>query len=174
MIHIVLVMAVATSCLIYCYYYLHTNASVWPPAGYGPHDLLLPSLATLALLGCVGMAYLALRAVRAGSQGGLKLWLAGALAGAGLFITLAVLGWQREGISIGAHAYGSLFLTLGWYQVVLVAGGSILLGVILVQALLGYFDHRRFLAIQNAAIYTAAMTVNWLVLLAVLYGTPLL
>ena len=49
-----------------------------------------------------------------------------------------------------------------------------LLGVVLVQACLGYFDHRRFLAIQNAAIYYTAIFVNWLVVFAVLYGTPYL
>ena len=48
------------------------------------------------------------------------------------------------------------------------------IGVVSVQAWLGYFDARRFLAIQNTAIYSAAAAVNWLILFAVLYGAPLL
>ena len=172
MIHIVMVMAVSTACLIFSYYYLHGSAPAWPPDGYSRPSWLLPGLATAALAVAGLLAYLALRSIRRGDVGGLKLWLSGALIAGGLFIALALLGWQQDGISLGAHAYGSVFLTLGWYQVVLVAGGMILTGVVLVQAWLGYFDHRRFLAVQNAAIYTAAAAVNWLVLGAVLYVTP--
>ncbi|MCC7372167.1 MAG: cbb3-type cytochrome c oxidase subunit I [Chloroflexi bacterium] len=174
MIHIVLVMAVATACLIFSYYYLHSKAPAWPPAGYDRPELLLPSLATGALALGGGMTYLALRAIRAGSQGGLRGWLTGALLAGGAFLWLTYLGWQQEGLSLSGHAYASLFLTLGWYQVILVVGGLIVLGVVLVQALLGYFDHRRFLAIQNAAIYSAASVVNWVVLYGVVYLTPYL
>jgi heme/copper-type cytochrome/quinol oxidase subunit 3 len=172
MIHIVMVMAVATVCLIFSYYYLHAKAPVWPPEGHDRPDLLLSGLATLALAAGAGSAFMALRAIRNGAQGRLRLWLTAALLCGGAFVALALVGWQRDGISISAHAYGSIFLTVGWYQVVLVVGGLVLLGVVLAQALLGYFDARRFLAIQNAAIYCAAMTVNWLVLFGVLYLTP--
>jgi heme/copper-type cytochrome/quinol oxidase subunit 3 len=174
MIHIVMVMAVATACLIFSYYYLRSNALAWPPVEVARPDLLLPSLATAALVACGVLAYLAQRAIRQGSQGGLKLWLTGAFIFGGLFLVLAILGWQRDGLSISAHAYGSIFLTMGWYQVTLVVGGLVLIGVVLIQALLGYFDHRRFLAIQNTAIYCAAMAVNWLVLFGILYAAPLL
>jgi cytochrome c oxidase subunit III len=174
MIHIVAVMAVATACLLSSYYYLYANAPVWPPQGFGNHGLLLPSLATLALGVCSLLAYLALRAIRAGAQAGLKLWLTGALLAGIAFVALAWLGWQQDGISLKAHAYGSLFLTLGWYQIVLVVGGMILVGVVLVQALLGYFDHRRFLAVQNSWIYCTGIFVNWLIVAAAMYGTPLL
>jgi cytochrome c oxidase subunit I+III len=174
MIHIVLVMAVATICLVFSYFYLHANAPVWPPDGYSDHGLLQPTLATLALGVGSLFAYLALRAIRRGSQTGLKVWLTGAAVGAGLFVTLAVLGWNQDQISVSAHAYGSIFLTVGWYQITLVIGGLVLLGVVLVQAWLGYFDARRFLAIQNAAIYCAAIFANWLVVFGVLYATPYL
>jgi cytochrome c oxidase subunit I+III len=172
MIHIVLVMLVATVCLVFSYFYLYANAPAWPPEGYRQPGLLLPGLATLALGACGVMAYLALRGIRRGAQAQLKLWLTGALLCGGLFLGLVIAGWQRDGISISAHAYGSIFLTLGWYQVTLVVGGLVLLGVVLTQAWLGYFDARRFLAIQNTAIYCAAMAANWLVVFAVLYGAP--
>jgi cytochrome c oxidase subunit 3 len=174
MIHIVLVMAVATICLLFSYFYLHANAPAWPPDGYNGHGLLLPTLATFALGVGSLLAYLALRAIRRGLQAHLKLWLTGAVICVGLFAALALIGWSQDQISISAHAYGSIFLTIGWYQITLVIGALVLLGVVLVQAWLGYFDTRRFLAVQNAAIYCAAIFANWMVVFAVLYATPYL
>ena len=174
MLHIVMVMAVATACLLFSYYYLRGNSPVWPPADVAQPELLLPGLATVALVLTSVLAWLALRAIRQGSQGGLKLWLTGALLCGVAFVWLALLGWQQDGLSVSAHAYGSIFLTLGWYQIVLAVGGLVLDGVVLVQAWLGYFDYRRFLAVQNTALYCGASAVNWLVVAAVLYLTPLL
>jgi heme/copper-type cytochrome/quinol oxidase subunit 3 len=172
MIHIVLVMAVSTACLIFSYYYLHASAPAWPPDGYGHPSWLLPGLATGALAVSGLLAYLALRSIRRGKQWQLKLWLTVALLCGGLYIALVLTSWRQDGISISEHAYGSIFLTLGWYQLTLVGCGMILAGVVLTQAWLGYFDHRRFLAVQNTAIYSAATAVNWLVVAAVLYVTP--
>ncbi len=170
MLHIVLVMIVASVCMIFSYYFTYANAAAWPPDGYSVPDLMQPGVATLSLVGCAVAANLALRSIRGGAQGQLRLWLTAALLLGGLFLVAALQSWQ--GISHTAHAYGSAFLLLGWYQLVLVVVGLILAGVVLTQALLGYFDRRRFLAVQNAALYLSAIAINWLVLFAVLYLTP--
>lgn len=46
------------------------------------------------------------------------------------------------------------------------------LGVVLAQVLLGYFASRRFLAVQNSALYFTAVTANWLVVFSVVYLSP--
>jgi cytochrome c oxidase subunit I+III len=171
MIHIVLVIAVATTCLLFSYFFLYAKAPIWPPNGQTLPD---PGLMTLGVmtLGLVGTgAYLALRAIRRGSQGGLRCWLAAAMLASGAFLGLILIALQQSGLSQSSHAFDSIVLTLVWYQVVLVSAGIVLVGVVLVQAVLGYFDERRFLAVQNTAIYSAAITVNWLVILAALFFT---
>jgi cytochrome c oxidase subunit I+III len=172
MIHIMLVIAVATSCLVFSYLYLYARAPVWPPAGQALPDGTLMALSALALGVAAATSYLALRSIRQGFQRLLRAWLAAALACAGFFAVLLVVALQQAGISQSAHAFGSIVLMLIWYQIAVVAAGSILICVVLVQALLGYFDERRFLAIQNTSIFGVAVAVNWLVLLAVLYLTP--
>jgi len=82
------------------------------------------------------------------------------------------LDWARSGLSLSAHAYGSLVLALVGFQVTLLVGGLVLAGVVLAQALLGYFDAHRFLAVQNTALYCDALAVNWLVTYAAVYLSP--
>jgi cytochrome c oxidase subunit I+III len=171
MIHIVLVIAVATTCLLFCYFFLHAKASVWPPPGNALPELRPMSWAAIALVGAAGATGLALRAIRADSQGWLRAWLACAVLASGLFLATVMLALQEPSLSHAAHAFGSIVLTLVWYQIYMVLAGIILTGVVLVQALLGYFDERRFLAVQNTAIYSATMAVNWLAILAALYFT---
>jgi cytochrome c oxidase subunit I+III len=175
MAHVVLVVAVATACLVMSYYYLRAGAPAWPPAGTPSPGLLLPGLATPAALGGALAVWWAERRVRRGGLGQLKLGLALAVALWTAFLALLVAdvaGQVRGGLSPAAHAYGSAVVTLLGYQGVVAAGGLVLLAVVLVQALLGYFDSRRFLAVQNTALFCAAAAVNWLVVGAVVYLGP--
>ena len=174
MAHIVLVIFVSTACLVFSYFYLRANAPAWPPAGVSRPELLLPGLATLATLSCAAAAHWAERGIRRGRQTQLKLGLAAALAFVVAVIVLLGLDWGRSGLSPTAHAYGSLVLALVGFQGTLLVGGLVLIGVVLAQALLGYFDRHRFLAVQNTALYCAALTVNWLVTAAVVYLSPYL
>jgi heme/copper-type cytochrome/quinol oxidase subunit 3 len=172
MVHIVIVIAVATACLVMSYYYLRAGTAVWPPAGYARPDLLLPGLATLVLLAGALFVWWAERRIRSGAQGQLRLGLVGAAALGLAFLVLLISDTARSGISPSTQAYDSAVATLLGYQAVLVVGGLILLGVVQAQAWLGYFSARRFLAVQNTALYCIAVAINWLVIFAVVYLTP--
>jgi cytochrome c oxidase subunit I+III len=169
MTHIIVVIAVATACLVFSYFYLRAGTPAWPPSGVAPPSPFLPGLATLALFGSALSAWWAERSIRRGAQARLKAGLGGAAALGVAFLALIVLDTVRSGIAPAARAYDSAVATLIGYQAVLVVGGLVLAGVVLAQALLGHFDARRFLAVQNTAMYLGAIAVNWCVVLTILY-----
>jgi cytochrome c oxidase subunit I+III len=175
MAHIVLVVAVATACLVVSYYYLEAGATAWPPAGYPLPEFQLAGAATVCLGAGALAAWWAERRVRRGGQSQLRLGLAAAAAAGAASLALLIADVVRmagSGVSASGHAYGSVAHTLLGYQAVLVVAGLVILGVVLAQALLGYFDSRRFLAVQNTAMFLSAVAVNWLVVFAVVYVSP--
>jgi cytochrome c oxidase subunit I+III len=172
MMHIILIMGVSTACLVMSYFFLAAGAPVWPPDTHPQPDLLLPALISVVSLGSGLACWWAERRIRRGAQGHLKLGL-----GLSMLCGIAAFGllvWQlmSSGISPSAHAYDSAVVTLIGYQGVLIVGGLILLGVTLVQSVLGYFDGRRFLAVQNTANYHLATTANWFVIMFVVHLSP--
>jgi heme/copper-type cytochrome/quinol oxidase subunit 3 len=171
MLHVILVVAVATACLVMSYFYLRAGAAAWPPAGFAVPDALLPGAATLLLVAGTLAAWWAERRIRRGAQTHLKLGLGVATAAVAAFLAFLILH-MAGGVSPSAHAYGSSVQTLLGYQAVLVVAGLVLLGVVLTQAFLGYFDARRFLAVQNTAMFLTAAAANWLVVYGVVHLSP--
>jgi heme/copper-type cytochrome/quinol oxidase subunit 3 len=175
MAHIVLVVAVATACLVVSYYYLEAGATAWPPVGYPLPEFQLAGAATVCLGAGALAAWWAERRIRRGGQSQLRLGLAAAAAAGAASLALLIADVVRmagSGVSASAHAYGSAAHTLLGYQALLVVAGLVILGVVLAQALLGYFDSRRFLAVQNTAMFLSAVAVNWLVIFGVVYVSP--
>jgi len=172
MIHVILIIGVSTACLVMSYLFLGMGAVAWPPAEYPPPTILLPTLTAAALLaGGLTMRWAEAR-IRAGAQGHLRLGLAVATALCLLALGLLVTDLLRSGISPSRHAYESAVATLLGYEAALLVGGLIILGVVQVQAWLGYFDARRFLAIQNVMNYYAATAANWVVVMFVVHLSP--
>jgi heme/copper-type cytochrome/quinol oxidase subunit 3 len=54
----------------------------------------------------------------------------------------------------------------------MVAGGLLMGVVVQAQAWLGYFNARRYLAVENVALYTSFTAAAWAVVAAVLYLSP--
>ena len=90
MIHIVMVMAVATACLLFSYYYLYANAPAWPPGGVSAnHGLAAARHWRRLRSACTSlMAYLGFGASAEATRVDLKGWLTGALLGGALFVAL--------------------------------------------------------------------------------------
>jgi cytochrome c oxidase subunit I+III len=174
MAHIVVIIFVVTACLVFSYFYLRADMPTWPPVGFGRPALLLPALATVASIGVVVAAHWAERGIRRSRPGRLLFGLAGALLLTASALALLAASWLTSGMSASDHAYASLVVTLLGVQATLLVGGLVLLGVVLVQARLGYFDAHRFLAVQNTTVYSYALAANWLVSGGVVYLTPYL
>jgi cytochrome c oxidase subunit I+III len=171
---LLVVFAVALSLLVFSYYYLRAGSPAWPPAGIDPPNLLLPIVSTLVLLGSVAPMLLAERAIRRGSQGWLVFGLANGFLLGSLFLGLQLFDYSTTPFSHVTNAYGSIYFMLLWFAFLLVAAGLIMLGVVQLQAWLGYFSRWRFAAVQNVTLYWSFTAFAWLVTAAVVYASPYL
>jgi len=108
----------------------YTSARVWPPPGVTPPELLLPSLGIGALLASGVLMGRAVRAVRT-SEARVHPWLAGTLAGAVLFAATLVTGSGGLLSGMGPGIYGSLFYVIIGLELAHVAGGAVLIGLVL-------------------------------------------
>jgi cytochrome c oxidase subunit I+III len=172
MVHVVLFLAVALACFIFSYFYLQASGAPWAPEAAPLPDLVFPAINTAGLGAAAALAWWAERGVRRGARLAPAVGLAGTVLLGIVFLGVQVVELAHTGVRIDSHAYGSAFYTLAAYQSVVVLGGLVVAGVVQAQAWLGYFTRRRFLAVQNTALYWGYALVNWLVLAGVLYVSP--
>ena len=108
----------------------YTSARVWPPPGTTPPELLLPTLGVGALLAGGAAMARAVRAVRT-PAGRVQAWLAGTLLGAVLFAATLVTGTGGLMSGLGPGIYGSLAYVIIGLEVAHVAGGAVLVGLVM-------------------------------------------
>jgi heme/copper-type cytochrome/quinol oxidase subunit 3 len=135
-------------------------------------NLLLPSISTVVLLTSAVPAFLAERGIRHGSQGWLVLGLAAVFGSGLLFVGLQIAEYSTLSFSHVTNAYGSAFFLLSWYVTFLAFLALVIGGVVQVQAWLGYFSQRRFVAIQNLTMLWYFTIVAWLIVFGVIYLSP--
>ena len=159
-------------CLLFSYFYLRVSAATWPPAGIEPPELALPLLGTALLLSSSIPMWFAERSIRRGRQGGLALGLALSFAMGATFLGIQVIEYAREPFTPSTNAYGSLFFTITGLHGLHVLAGLLMNGVAQVRAWLGHFSARRYLAVQNTALYWHFVDAVWIFIFAALYLSP--
>lgn len=125
--------------LIGSYFYLDFNAHRWPPAGIKPPSVVLPLVATAALLSASIPMWLAARSARGGRRRE-TMWLIAV----GLIIQLCYLALQillfrhdLNTFSPRGSAYGSIYFTL-----LAAHHAHVLFGILLGLGLLGFIARR--------------------------------
>ena len=104
--------------LVFAYFYLWTVSPHWPPAGYRAGGLLLPTLATAALVAAGLSIACGLRRLRARQSPGLRLVLVMASILGVVFVALEAWALIDTAVPAREHAYGALVHFLVGYQVV--------------------------------------------------------
>lgn len=137
------------------YFYLRFSAKgPWPPTADKAPDLLLPTVATAAIVvSCLPMLLGSALAGRR-SRGGAALGTLGALAGGVAFLVLQVLDWRSEWpeSTLSKDAYGSLFYALTGLH-----AAHVLVGVGMLVFLLASLAVRRTAARPRGPVYLVAM-----------------
>jgi cytochrome c oxidase subunit 3 len=131
----------------------YTQADVWPPAGVTTPPLILPTVATLVLLASAVSMALAQRGARRGnSLQHSQWWLSVTAACAVAFLALVAAGYPGLKFGVGEGIYQSLFYTITAIALAHVAGGIVLLFLVLARARAGELAlHRE--PLQAAGIY---------------------
>jgi heme/copper-type cytochrome/quinol oxidase subunit 3 len=157
--------------LLFSYYYLaaHSNPP-WPDGG--PPDLKLAVPGTLILIAGSVVMYWGEHGIREGRRGRLTAALIISVLLAAVFLALELWEWFHKSFSLTSSAYSSVYyVTTGFHMAHLVAGALMLL-VLLVWNLLGYFTPQRHSGVSVTGLYWHFVTVVWLFLFFTFYISP--
>lgn len=125
--------------LIGSYFYLDFNAHHWPPAGIKPPSVVLPVVATAALVATSVPMWLAARHARTGRRRATMWLIAAALVIQLCYLALQVLLFRHDlnSFSPRASAYGSIYFTL-----LAAHHAHVLFGILLDLTVLGFIGLR--------------------------------
>ncbi len=125
--------------LIGSYFYLDFSAHRWPPAGIKAPSVVLPLVATVALVATSVPMWLAARSARAGSRRSAMWLIAVALAIQLCYLALQILLFRHDlnDFSPRGSAYGSIYFTL-----LAAHHAHVLFGILLDLALLAFIGLR--------------------------------
>lgn len=131
----------------------YTATGVWPPASVPSPSLALPTAAVAVLLAsAASMALAARRTRRADYPRAVLPWLLVTLACAVGFVVLIVASYPGLGFGIGGGIYQSLFYMITALALAHVAGGVVLLALVLARLRSGELALQRE-PLQAATIY---------------------
>jgi cytochrome c oxidase subunit 3 len=91
-----------------------------------------------------------------------------------IFVGVQLLEWSRKPYQFNSSAYSSLYFTITGFHLAHVVIGMLVLLVLSVWSLLGYFDSKRHAPVAIGAIYWHFVDVVWLVVFFTIYVTPYL
>ena len=169
---LVLIESTVFAGLISSYFYLFSNATVWPPAGIEPPELLIPIIYTAILLASVIPAWVGDRALGNGDIQGYKLWHVVGTAMLIVFLGIKFYEYSHLDYTWEDGAYGSIIWTIAGFHSAHVI--VVLLKTIVTQVLAwkGFFTVRRRSAVQGTTLYWAFVAAAWIPLFATVYLFP--
>lgn len=154
------------------YFYLQMMNETWPPPGFAPESLTLPTL-TLALMltSCVTM-YLASKAIDNNKVSHFVIYTFTSVALAG---TVLLLRWQQFGefdVRWDEHVYGSLLWTISGFHFIHVVSAAIGTAVIGGLGMKGFFSKERQIGVVVDTLYWNFVAIAWIPFYFVLYWVP--
>lgn len=169
---LLVVLAAFFAAIMFSWFYLRSGAESWPPEGIDRPALLLPSVATGALLfSCLPLIWMQ-RELLQGATPRFNLALALSFVSGVLFLALQAISYV--GLDFGAtdHAYGSAFFTIVGFHTVLTFAGLYVGAIVQGRAWKGHFSRTRHVAITCLAMYWYGTVAMWIVIYLSLYLLP--
>jgi heme/copper-type cytochrome/quinol oxidase subunit 3 len=158
--------------LIFGYFYLRWSSSAWPPQGVALPRFALIVPATVLLLGSSLPIAWAEHGIRLGLQQRLRTGLLIGWLMAAVFVAMELWEWAHLGMKPGDSTYASLFFTITGLHLAHVSAALLMGAYIQLRAALGHFNARRFLAVENVALYWHFVDVVWLFVFSTVYISP--
>ena len=161
------------SYLLFSVFYVSSQVGgAWPPGGPPKLDLAIPGTVVL-LAGSVTMWW-GEKGIRAGKRGQLLVGLGTSIVLALVFVALEGLEWSHKGFTPSSHAYGSLYFTVTGFHLTHVLVGVVMLAMLFIWTLLGYFGVRRHSTVAIAVMYWHFVSAVWIAVFLTFYVTPYL
>jgi heme/copper-type cytochrome/quinol oxidase subunit 3 len=169
---IVLIEGAAFALAIGAYFYLRTRMPAWPPDGIAPPALLWGSVNTALLIASAIPNELTKRAAERVDLRGVRVWLVVCLAFAVGFNVVRVFEFRALNVLWNSDAYGSIvWLLLGLHTTHIVT--DFLDSTVLTALMLfGPVEERRFVDVEENAVYWYFVVAAWLPIYGVIYWAP--
>jgi cytochrome c oxidase subunit 3 len=157
--------------LLFSYYFdALQRGPAWLPE---PHpSLTLAGPNTLVLLASSGFVWWGEAGVKHGRRGQHLVGLvAGVLLGVA-FLVVQGFEWKAKPFGLDSSSYGSLYFTITGFHMAHVIVGVVVLAVVFLWSVLGYFSPRHHARMTIASIYWHFVDVVWLFVFATFYLSP--
>jgi cytochrome c oxidase subunit 3 len=147
----------------------YVNQKVWPPSNTPAPPLGLPTAAVASLVLSGLLLQGAFRAARRGLPDTVSRWLVLTLAAAVASVVLTLVSYSEVGFGLHAGIFASLFYLMTGLGLAHVAGGVVLLALVVAQSLTGRLALVRYQPVQAAAVYWNFVVVLGLVIYVAFY-----
>jgi heme/copper-type cytochrome/quinol oxidase subunit 3 len=169
---IILIEGTAFALAIAAYFYFRTRMPQWPPDGVAPPDLVWGTVNTLVLLVSGIPNELAKRAGEHVDLRRVRLWLVVCLLFGAVFNLVRVLEFRHLNVAWDHDAYGSIvWLLLGLHTVHIVTD-FLDTGVLTALMFVGPVEEKRFVDVEENAVYWYFVVLAWLPIYGVIYWAP--
>ena len=150
------------------YFALRASTALWPPEGV-ELETVLATVGTVILVVSSFTFQAGVRAGERGRLGGLRAWSLVTLVLGATFLGIQWWDWSHLDFGVSSHAYGTMFFTMTGFHGLHVAGGLVLMLVILGRLAQGAYRDGNLTGPQAVAYYWHFVDVVWVALYATLF-----
>jgi heme/copper-type cytochrome/quinol oxidase subunit 3 len=151
------------------YFSIRTSASVWPPKTIGIPELPIPAALTVILVSSSVVLQLGVAALRRGRSTTFRSLLGLTILLGACFLALQAYDYSRLSFGVRDGIYPSLFYVMTGLHMAHVAGGVVLLALVMGQAVTGQLAPERHDPLEAAAIYWHFVDIVWIGLFTAFY-----
>ena len=154
------------------YFYLATRLPSWPPDGIAPPALRWGTINTIVLLASLIPNELAKRAGERIDLGGVRIWMVVCLVFGVAFNAVRAYEFTHLNVMWDHDAYGSIvWLVMGLHTTHIVTD-FLDTAVLAALMFLGPIEERRFIDVEENAVYWYFVVLAWLPIYGVIYWAP--
>jgi heme/copper-type cytochrome/quinol oxidase subunit 3 len=169
---LVTIEVVVFTALIISYFYLKSYAPRWPAGGITAPELFLPTLNTVVLIASALPIYWANHAIRRNQRGQFLISLLLAMLMGVIFLWLKYVEYSDKGYNWSENAYASIVWTMTGFHILHVTAVLLKSAAVWVVGAQGYFNARRYVAVEGNALYWYFVIVIWIPLYLTIYISP--
>jgi len=169
---LVLIEGTMFALLIGAYFYLRSRVTYWPPQNIAPPDLTWGTVNLIVLLASAVPNELAKKAGERIDLRGVRLWLLVCIAFGVVFNAVRAVEFMHLNVSFSNDAYGSVVWMLLGMHTVHIATDVVDTGVLTALMFIGPVEEKRFVDVQENAIYWYFVVLTWLPIYGVIYWAP--
>ena len=169
---IVIIEGTVFALAIASYFYYRTRFPAWPPDGIAPPDLRWGTINTLIMLGSILPNELAKHAGEKVDLRAVRLWMVVCLLFGVAFNVVRVYEFRHLNVFWDHDAYGSIVWVLLGLHTTHIVTDFLDTAVLAVLMFVGPIEEKRFIDVEENAVYWNFVVLAWLPIYGVIYWAP--